>query len=694
MLTLLARNVAGVLLFAAIASSQPSKAAQWTDVCREYLSSSSAPYACLYDVDGDGTPELITRSPGSVAVISLKDGEALQAASLDYISTFAAPADSSEKGLYVLAGEVDGSSMKISKLGPDFKLAEVGAIERAFTEMDFNSNKALAEKYILSGKELSKSEFLAQSPYGATVSLRKIQFESKELSSHSIESMISSYPNPGGGPEFLYGVSGGYGTPGTGTFATYPQFRYDVFPFSNLNVSNLPETWLLMIDGAFVPEAGLKAANGEPLVPLKLAEERIPKAKGAKPELIGGTQYVSSSGIAGQGLKADSAHFSNKLNVLSIESGTVDAKYSKDLALKLFQGELESRRIAEEKKGYERIQPDTFDRFKELEISSLPDIGRYYLYEIPGVGISLLFNSLTGEAYSSNDLSGFEPGADAMAGIVDNLSYPQPGTTNLAGVSLSTSSKQLRHSDGFVEPLQDGYVGLVINGSIAKSANVVIENDRTLVPLRLIAESLGAKVEWVPETKGISIQDGERVLSLAIGSASPELDGTEIKIDVAPKIIDGYTYVPLRFIAESLDCNVDWSDGSAGGAGPRYLSGIRHAIVSRYPEHVAPRPKVAAIAQLENDLKDAYELRYSTFEPLSQKPASGSAQDKLRYFITSLDAPEENDRFYIMTLGEDTQLWIDKMTFALVIYENGSSQSFSSFYTGSPESIDKLISLL
>jgi hypothetical protein len=203
---------------------------------------------------------------------------------------------------------------------------------------------------------------------------------------------------------------------------------------------------------------------------------------------------------------------------------------------------------------------------------------------------------------------------------------------------------------------------------------------------------LGAKVEWDPETRGVSIQDGDHVLDLAIGSASPKLDGTEIKIDVAPKIVDGYTYVPLRFIAESLDCNVDWSDGSAGGT-PQYLSGVKPAIVSRYPDYVTPRSKSAALAQTQNDLKDAYELKYSTFEPLSQKPTSGSAQDKLRYFITSLDAPEENDRFYIITLDKDTQLWIDNMTFALIMHENGSTQSFSSFYTGSSSSIDKLISL-
>jgi len=88
----------------------------------------------------------------------------------------------------------------------------------------------------------------------------------------------------------------------------------------------------------------------------------------------------------------------------------------------------------------------------------------------------------------------------------------------------------------------------------------IIENDRTLVPVRFIAEALGYEVDWIQETKTVTINNGQ--ILLPIGSKAATVNGQQVAIDVPAKLIvtDGMTrtYVPLRFVSETLNCTVDW----------------------------------------------------------------------------------------------------------------------------------------
>jgi hypothetical protein len=81
---------------------------------------------------------------------------------------------------------------------------------------------------------------------------------------------------------------------------------------------------------------------------------------------------------------------------------------------------------------------------------------------------------------------------------------------------------------------------------------------RTFVPMRFIAESFGATVEWLPETQGITITLGEHTVGLQIGNATAVVDGTIISLPAAPYIKNGRTMVPLRLISEAFGGNVVW----------------------------------------------------------------------------------------------------------------------------------------
>lgn len=84
----------------------------------------------------------------------------------------------------------------------------------------------------------------------------------------------------------------------------------------------------------------------------------------------------------------------------------------------------------------------------------------------------------------------------------------------------------------------------------------VIKNSRTLVPVRFIAEALGYEVEWDEKNNAAVIDNGRIVMY--IGTNHAIIDGQHKTLDVKSELIGDRTMVPLRVIAETLDCTVDW----------------------------------------------------------------------------------------------------------------------------------------
>jgi len=84
---------------------------------------------------------------------------------------------------------------------------------------------------------------------------------------------------------------------------------------------------------------------------------------------------------------------------------------------------------------------------------------------------------------------------------------------------------------------------------------------RTLVPIRFVSEALGADVEWIKETNQVKIVEDSKEIILTIGSTSVIVYGNQNTIDCAPVVMaPGRTFVPLRFISETLGAEVDYED--------------------------------------------------------------------------------------------------------------------------------------
>ena len=87
-----------------------------------------------------------------------------------------------------------------------------------------------------------------------------------------------------------------------------------------------------------------------------------------------------------------------------------------------------------------------------------------------------------------------------------------------------------------------------------------IIDERTMVPLRAIFETLGAKVDWNDQTKTVTSTKNNTTVKITIGSNILNKNGTKIELDVPAQIVDGFTLVPVRAISEAFGCKVDWDD--------------------------------------------------------------------------------------------------------------------------------------
>jgi hypothetical protein len=86
----------------------------------------------------------------------------------------------------------------------------------------------------------------------------------------------------------------------------------------------------------------------------------------------------------------------------------------------------------------------------------------------------------------------------------------------------------------------------------------VIVSGRTVVPLRAIIEGLGGTVTWIPETRSVHVVLSGKTLQLQIGNRTAIVEGESVTMDVSAAIMKGRTVLPVRFVAEHLGAQVDW----------------------------------------------------------------------------------------------------------------------------------------
>ena len=130
------------------------------------------------------------------------------------------------------------------------------------------------------------------------------------------------------------------------------------------------------------------------------------------------------------------------------------------------------------------------------------------------------------------------------------------------GVTVDTTFKQAEGTASTDKPaaatktiiLQIGSTAVIVDDqAIINDVAPVIRNDRTLVPIRIITEALGGQVAWNEAAKEVTVNGKE--IKMTIGKALE-------KYGVAPVIIGGRTFVPVRFVADELGAVTTWDDAT------------------------------------------------------------------------------------------------------------------------------------
>ena len=88
----------------------------------------------------------------------------------------------------------------------------------------------------------------------------------------------------------------------------------------------------------------------------------------------------------------------------------------------------------------------------------------------------------------------------------------------------------------------------------------VIKEGRILIPVRALTQGFGAEVEWNPEEMKVTVIKGENEIVLYLDSKTAIVNGEEVELDVPSASYNNRTYVPLRFVIESLGLKVDYDE--------------------------------------------------------------------------------------------------------------------------------------
>lgn len=103
-------------------------------------------------------------------------------------------------------------------------------------------------------------------------------------------------------------------------------------------------------------------------------------------------------------------------------------------------------------------------------------------------------------------------------------------------------------------------IKLVVNGRpVATDVSPYLDDrDRTMVPIRFVAEALGDQVDWEAAAQQVTIRKDSTTIVLHIGQTAAQVNGQKMTMDTTPVLDRGRTMVPLRFVGEALGAVVDW----------------------------------------------------------------------------------------------------------------------------------------
>ncbi|WP_416318393.1 copper amine oxidase N-terminal domain-containing protein [Thermoanaerobacterium saccharolyticum] len=137
-------------------------------------------------------------------------------------------------------------------------------------------------------------------------------------------------------------------------------------------------------------------------------------------------------------------------------------------------------------------------------------------------------------------------------------------TRSVKVVSQRNENGQIESDDRVTEVKYTKFAGkMKANGREIKfDIPPVVKSGTTLIPVRAVVESLGANVNWDAASNTVTITKGDKTIVFDLNNSKVYVNGTEVTISMPAMEISNRTFVPLRFIAESLGVKINYDDNT------------------------------------------------------------------------------------------------------------------------------------
>lgn len=144
---------------------------------------------------------------------------------------------------------------------------------------------------------------------------------------------------------------------------------------------------------------------------------------------------------------------------------------------------------------------------------------------------------------------------DGVAFVRDDYEVPTwpegSFATRVGIVQLNDASKEDWHTRSVIN--------VEFNGKyVLFDQDPIMENNTVLIPMRALFEAMGATVNWDQKTKEATVAKGNTHITLTVGKKTADVNGKEISMQTPARMEGGRTLIPVRLVAESLGASVSW----------------------------------------------------------------------------------------------------------------------------------------
>lgn len=227
-------------------------------------------------------------------------------------------------------------------------------------------------------------------------------------------------------------------------------------------------------------------------------------------------------------------------------------------------------------------------------------------------------------------------------------------------------------------------VRVYVNGTqVAFDQPPIIENDRTLVPMRRIFEAMGIDVKWSEPTQTITSTKGNDTVTMVVGKNQVIKNGQVVyTMDVPAKIVQERALVPIRAVAVAFDADVTWDPKNyvvniqTAREIDSYLKEIKAddgTILMTISLTTTPIQSPNIAKEIQQQMKQKFDVMVAKYEQMAKTAYADAKKQQQEwipyYYMGTYVTNAENEKFTSITLeerfytGQKEQKTLSSMTY-------------------------------